>query len=471
MNETPKQKEIEISSDTFTKQGREHESFITSHGLIIIGLVILSIIAGFGLVFLPQKYQLSLVFLFPVAVIVFLIIRNPYLGLFVFILIDYARPQYFIPQLRVFKLGVAITVLTIISFIIQLVVTKKKIYWDRFNWTYLFFIAIIGVSVLTASNNYRAFVIFQLMLTTFIIYFMATNLIKTSENLGKLIWMMLAVHLFFSIKGILEGGYAGGTLMGDENDFALALNTMVPFAFFIFTNSENLFKKYFSLIILISLILGVISSMSRGGWVGLVAVLFFCILKSNRKLLSFSLIIILALIAFMFAPPEYWDEIKTISDTHESTAATRLNYWEAAVRMFLEHPIIGVGADNGGFQMPHYVSGFANPLTQWGRTFHGTLPQVLAEMGILGFGSYIAMIIMAILYLRRIIASTLFPQNSNWKIYANSILGGIIGYLATATFLSTAFYPQLWTMFLFSVVLKRSYDIKVSSISEITPEI
>ena len=40
-----------------------------------------------------------------------------------------------------------------------------------------------------------------------------------------------------------SGRIAYGAFLGDENDFALAMNLMIPFAFFMFMGARNKLKK------------------------------------------------------------------------------------------------------------------------------------------------------------------------------------------------------------------------------------
>jgi len=132
---------------------------------------------------------------------------------------------------------------------------------------------------------------------------------------------------------------------------------------------------------MLMLVLGVVSSLCRGGWVGLVAVLGYCMIKSRRIMMSLGVIAIIAVAVINFAPAKYWDEVKSISKTNEGTAESRLNYWMAGGRMFLDYPVTGVGAMNGGIRMPEYVTNMGPAHQQWGRTFHGILPQLIAELG------------------------------------------------------------------------------------------
>ncbi len=443
------------------------KQIIKSSHIWVMVLVFISIIAGVALLFLPEKYQLTPFFVFPALIVCVYILTNPYIGVYLYFLYEFLRPCDLIPALGPLRLAMAIELLTLISWLIYLAKTRGKLTWSKFNWIFLAFLTIIAFTVITAANNRFAYNIFQLMTVTFIIFLIATNVVDSFNRLSKLIWLLLLIQFYFALKGIYNyavihtvvagqqtSGTVGSGYVGDENDFALALNVMIPFAFFLVIHSRSRIKKFLSLVLLIALVFGVICSFSRGGWVGLIAALLYCILKSKRRLasLGFALLLILALVTL--APSSYWKEVETISDTKEATAQARIDYWKTAFKMYKDHPIIGVGAGNGGIWMPKYVIGFEYPATQWGRAFHGTIPQVMAELGSLGLVCYLLMIFYAVKYLSLMKKRKVSGGNDNFvESTANSVIGGIVAYLVTATFLSTTYYPQLWTLYSLAMIL------------------
>jgi probable O-glycosylation ligase (exosortase A-associated) len=443
------------------------KQIITSKYIGVALLAFISIIAGVVLVHLPEKYLLVPLCVFAALIVCAFILTNPFVGVYLYFLYEILRPYDFIPALRPLRLAMIIEILTLISWLIYLAKTRHKVSWSKFNWIFLAFLIVIAFGVITATNNRFAYNTFQSMLVTFIIFVIATNVVDFSGRLNKLIWLLLLIHFYFALKGIYNyavmhtvvagqqtSGTVGSGYIGDENDFALALNVMIPFAFFMVIYSRGRIKKLLGLVLLVTFVFGVICSFSRGGWVGLIAALLYCIIKSKRKLASLGFAVLLILALVTLAPSSYWKEVETISNTEEATAAARINYWKAALRMFADHPIIGVGAGNGGIWMPEYVTGFKYPATQWGRAFHGTIPQVMAELGSLGLVCYLLMIFYAVKYLSLMKKRKVSGGDNNFvESTANSVIGGIVAYLVTATFLSTAYYPQLWTLYTIAMIL------------------
>jgi probable O-glycosylation ligase (exosortase A-associated) len=431
-------------------------------------LACLAIAGGFAILEIPRDFQLVIIFAIPAAIFAILILLNPFIGVYVYLLFEYLRPYDLIPALLPLKLPIVIIGITAISWVIRLSRTKTMI-WTNFSWLYLGFVALIAFTVFTADIYFYALQVFKEALVVFVMFVVAVNVVNNYSRLRKLVWLLLAIHLFLALEGISNyifadatkagqqtSGAVGTFFLADENDFALALNVMLPFAFFSAVYARRFYTRMIALGITVSLIFGVVSSFSRGGWVGLVAALGFCLLRTKRKVLSLSIAVVLSIALIMVAPEEYWDEISTISDTRETTAVTRLNYWKAAVNMYLDYPIVGVGASNGGAQLPNYITGYRNPATQWGRAFHGTLPQVLAELGTVGIALYLGMIITAFRYLSRIRRDAIREGGDYETIQmVDSVIGGIVAFLVTGTFLSTAYYPQLWTLFTLAMIIVR----------------
>jgi putative inorganic carbon (HCO3(-)) transporter len=464
-----KMKDIDLNSATNTDTGSKLTAFrlmLTRRQLYYAAFIMISLLCAVMLNLLPFSLQLVMIAVVPAFLIVIAILRDPIYGIYFCFFYDYLRPYDFIPALLPLRLSMVIEIVTLISWLHYITERRETLKWSRFNFLYLGFIAVVAITVVLAINHHLAFNTLQLLVINFVMYMIATNRIDSVKKLDKLILLLLLILTYFSIKGIINfssgqydygskrtSGFVAGSFLNDENDFALALNFIIPFAYFFFIEKSKGIKKYFSLGILIILVLGVIASGSRGGWIGLMAAIFCCLLLSKRKALSLVITGLLAAVIVLFAPAKYWQGVASISHTNEGTAQSRINYWKAGVRMFLDHPIIGVGAANGPIRMSEYVTGFADINTQWGRTFHGTFPQVMAELGSAGLLLYLAMIFFVLKHLRKLIKADLGEDKDGVKSIAKAIIGSMMAYLVTATFLSSAYYPQIWTLYVFTTIL------------------
>ncbi|RME23308.1 MAG: hypothetical protein D6800_10020 [Candidatus Zixiibacteriota bacterium] len=299
------------------------------------------------------------------------------------------------------------------------------------------------------------------MLLTYLLMSLAvTNVYERREQLDKFIWMLILVNVYFALKGIenyLLGihqlswqrttGEVGGGYIGDENDFAMAMTITIAFAFFLFMKSRVWWQQIFLSGCILLYVIAIVFSWSRGGFVAMGAVVVYCIWFSGRRLISFAGLVLAAGLFLALVPSSYTKEMETITNTQEGTAQARIEFWKAAFRMYADHPVIGVGAHNGGVHMPNYINS-NNPATSWGRAFHGLIPEVAADLGTFGLLFYALMTFWAFRALNRIRKRNIDSEPQRQLHYlALCLTGGYIGYFAASMFLSTAYYPQFWTLF------------------------
>jgi probable O-glycosylation ligase (exosortase A-associated) len=426
---------------------------IFSKQLLFAAFALLCVIVGLRLPFLDYKIQVAIILVPLAALIGFYIIRYPFFGVCLFYLYDYSRPEAFFPGMRPLRMGMILELVTLTSWILHLIKTRKRIQWPTFNWMFLAYVGIIASTVITAINNRKAYDVFQSTAVYFILYLIAINVVDSLKRLNKLIWILFSIHVLFAFKGIKGHGIAGGAIMGDENDFALAMNMMIPFAFFMFFNFRQNIKKFGALAVMLVLTVAVVVSLSRGGWVGLMVALTYCIIKSRKIAISLAITAVLVVGIIVFAPPHYWSEVESITNPHEATAADRLHLWRAAFGMFVDYPINGVGANNVGVHMQDYIVTDVDSATQWGRAVHSTYFQILAELGSLGLICYLLMLYTSFKNLRWVQKHHVDDPSDNSVVLANAIMGSILSYLACATFLSTAYYPQITTLFTITMIL------------------
>jgi amino acid transporter len=104
--------------------------------------------------------------------------------------------------------------------------------------------------------------------------------------------------------------------------------------------------------------------------------------------------------------------------------------------------------------MPEYYQGPRDASVQWGQTFHNTFFQVMAELGSLGLITYFLMLTIVWIYLSKIQKAQKERDNNLTYLLVLSLKGGIIAFVISGAFLSTAYYPQLWTLYTLAITLQ-----------------
>jgi O-antigen ligase len=150
--------------------------------------------------------------------------------------------------------------------------------------------------------------------------------------------------------------------------------------------TQNAVRKIFWYVSAGVFVVGNVAAFSRGGFVGLLAVTIYLIYGSKRRISTLFFLGCFSLVVYLFAPSSYWGEMQTITDENvdKGTGKERWDSWKCGWEMFLDHPIIGVGARNFGVWLRDYWPGDRNPDKMWGRVAHSFYFTVLPEMGLLG---------------------------------------------------------------------------------------
>jgi O-antigen ligase len=320
--------------------------------------------------------------------------------------------------------------------------------------------------VFTSTNNYWAFQFFRGMVVMVMLFLLTVNFVGTKREFRLLIGVLIAAHVFLSLKGIgqfLIGnevgttGVVGGNFLGDENDFALALIVIFPFAYFAVGGSRTGKGKVFWSLLVLLFLTTIMLTMSRGGFLGIAATLLVCWARSGRKALGLLALLIAVAAVALLAPDRYFEEIRSIRQTDEGTALKRREYWMAGIRMFAEKPLIGVGPGNSKIFMPQYVD-LPHPNQQWGRAMHGTLPLLLAEMGAAGFLIFTVLAAQSARDLGAL-RKRRFEDEEERRFddyVRNAVTASAIGFLVTSTFLSALYYPHIYVLAAFAAIGRRA---------------
>ncbi len=259
------------------------------------------------------------------------------------------------------------------------------------------------------------------------------------------------LHVPMAIYAVLHQGRGLGAWMEDENDLALAFNAAMGVAIYLIGTHRRPLVRLLLVGSIGLLLAAVVSSLSRGGFVGLAALGVFMLVTGPHRG-RIALAVGAAALALWFAAPEqYWTEIRSIetADQEGDTGDARLYSWGLAWRMFLDHPVTGVGTRNYGIQAPLYedVMRKARGEHMWGRAAHSLFFTLLSEQGVVGtllFSGLIASCVRAAARLRRRAAREIAGMQP--ALLATACLAGIFAVLVAGAFISTLYYPMLWIL-------------------------
>lgn len=211
------------------------------------------------------------------------------------------------------------------------------------------------------------------------------------KGLRRLRVVLIFVGCYLSLYGITHGGKGPGGFVNDENDLCFVLIMVFPFAALSALEYKSIFSRLMFIGASLFLLAGVVASMSRGGFLGLVFTITYLFWRSPNKAALIFGGIFCGLIALPFVPKEYWDEmstIKTETQSRQGTAEERLESWAIGLRMFSDpkYTIQGVGIGNGPWKINDYEPSERGITIKSlaGRQFHSMHVQMLTDLGLIG---------------------------------------------------------------------------------------
>jgi O-antigen ligase len=384
----------------------------------------------------------------------------PFYLVLLFLLFDYGRPQAFFPILGAIHPG---WILQGSLFVCLFLRGKVFNFKDIQTKCFVVLILLMTLHIAIATNNYMAYLIWKPIVLYFVIYLGIVGFVDSFTKVETFIQIWLVINLVGALVGLKNGGRIPNSgFMGDENDFALVMNMATAFGYFMFLGADSLKRKLFYMTATGVFIAANVVSFSRGGLVGLLFVGFYCWYKASKRLLFAVVIAGVAGVLYFSAPSAYWDRVWSIKDEVRNikeqnisgTGEGRWYAWEIGLRMFAEHPIIGVGQGNYNvlsheYQKPEEL---LSRRPMWGRAAHSLYLTIIQELGLVGSGLFFCMLYFAwrgLKRLRREVSETrdgLFMDSGRLKFIIYGINGALFGFLTSATFISVFDYPHYWVL-------------------------
>ena len=386
----------------------------------------------------------------------------PFYLILIHLFFDYGRPQSFFPIIGALHPGWVIHPLLFLCLLF-----KNKLF-NLKNIQTKCFLGLLLLMMLhgpIAVNNYWAYQIWRGTMLYFIVYLSIVNFVDSFEKIEKYIDIWIIINVFCAFVGLKHGGRVPNSgFMGDENDFALVMNMAIPFAYFMFLETSSTKKKLLYLTACCIFIAANVASLSRGGFVGLVPVILYCWYKTPKKFLSTIIVAIMISVLYFSASPKYWQEVKSIKEENiqKGTGYDRWYMWKCAWKMFLDHPIIGVGQGNFPWVVGEYEP--PNIGTYWhshaGRVCHSLYFTLISELGIIGILLFSGMLYSSYKDMKWILKQKcnqidIIQQLHKIKFIIFGITGAMLGYLVSGIFLSVLYYPHFWLLISLCVALRN----------------
>jgi O-antigen ligase len=382
--------------------------------------------------------------------------------------------------------GVALPLILVAPLVQVLVVERQPVILPRIVPFIVGFFVVSLVSALFALDTSAAFREVRTMIVEGIaLYFFIVNLVRTPETLRRVIWTLVLVGAAIGAVILIQEltrnysnsflGFAQTTFepgdtdrpiqqgpIGEQNRFAQVMLYALPLAVYRALDEPSRALRRLGVVCAFLIAAAVVLSFSRGGAVGLVAVLIgLALMRAVRA--RQVLAIVLAVVVTLAVLPDYRERVSSLlsigeifqsdssHDRADSSARGRATENLVAYLIWIDHPILGVGPDQFGA----YHQAYADRVAEYSNLFdvrqrfqqreaHILYLGVAAETGILGLG-FLMGILLGTLYelqrARRRHAGS--PQLAN---LASGLFLAVISYMVTSIFLHMSYVRYFWLL-------------------------
>ncbi len=402
------------------------------------------------------------------------ILGLPFILVLIYIFLEYGRPYSLIP-IGVIRPAFWVSLLLGVFYLRA----PGKNLKDPTIFTIIVFILIMAKSIPTAFNQHWAFkVTLGMAIYLISILLPITVFVVGNKRLRLFLIAWVCIHILTALLAIRHGGKGIGGILADENDFALAINMVLPYAYFMYIETRSSLKKTFYILAMLIYVVACMYTMSRGGFLGLLTVGAFILLCTPHKMRNIAVLVLFGLSVTLFAPANYKSEIASIfhSDTLERDERQgRIYLWKIGFKIFLDRPIMGVGPGSYKYAVGSYEDRSDTHRLHSGKQAHSVYFTLLPELGFPGalvFGYLIYHLLSLFIFVRRLdrqkthlFTKTLFTKDEivtlNQRIRfcnnaVHAVAGSAIGFLSSGIFLSVLYYPHIWITLVLSVAVKRT---------------
>ncbi|MGI9499561.1 MAG: putative O-glycosylation ligase, exosortase A system-associated [Geminicoccaceae bacterium] len=362
--------------------------------------------------------------------------------------------------------NILVTLFTLIGWVLAKD-EPKRLPLDRANLLLIAFALVTSVSIMLSLSPEHTEVKISEYASIFIYLMMLSMFLHSTERLHAYVWITAFSIAYYAVKSsasfvVTRGAHHStgpvGTILEDNNHLAVAFLLVFPLLNYLRLHSRYRWVRLCLLGTMVLTALAVVSTFSRGGFIGLVCMLGYFWWNAGRKI-SHLLLIGLGLLAVIYTSSDSWtSRMQSIDSAHEEDASFQgrlgawLVYWNAA----LDRPLTGAGPK--ALEDPEVSHKYRPPLIDLreGIAGHSIYFQLMGEEGFLALGIYLAMLYTAWANGGWVARRARGDPDLAWaRDLARMAQISIVVFAVTAAALSLAFFDLLLSIMIVLAALRR----------------
>jgi len=432
-------------------------------------------------------------FLPPVAVIVALaaiaIFMRPQLGAYILIITLFTNMSSVFSDQGLPSINKPLVAFVLLAIIVNRIVYKRP--FPKLSPTEMLLMAygfVLLLSVFGATDRYLALDQVVDFAKDFVIVLLIAIALETTSQWNFALWLVVICGGILAVMSSYQaltgnydqifGGFANSfqeqvltevyqvRLIGplaDPNFYGLIMVTAVPLAIYFFLGEKRLFLRIIALIATLSMVFVIINTYSRGAFVALVLILVIIALEQKISPTLLLSVVIGALLLMPLLPGNFDARIKSLvalgssseeAVQQESSFRGRSSEYISGFMMFVDHPLLGVGADNYPPNYQIYSSQLGLDSRTEEREAHSLYIETMAETGFAGIITFTGMLLTLLIGLPRARKRSKSSHRNSLREQRNltAVLMSLIAFLLASVFLHGAYIRYLWLIVALGIV-------------------
>jgi probable O-glycosylation ligase (exosortase A-associated) len=290
------------------------------------------------------------------------------------------------------------------------------------------------------------------------------SVLITSAADFRLVLLVIALSLGFEAgkqgwaQLILNPGAANANsipFLGDNNLVAVGMTMLLPMVGALASTSTGWQKRAFQFLA-IGVLYRAISTYSRGGLLAVATVGLIYFVRSPNKLRTVVAFAVSIALILPVLPQQYWDRMSTITspaDERDDSQSSRLHFWQVAVSMANDRPLLGVG--HRGFERTYNQYDWTGGRYGLNRAVHSAWFGILAEGGYPGLVIFVALFLSSMFSCRRVrLLARRGAIPEALGRYAISLEAALASFAIGGAFVSFHYCEMLWHFFALTMALE-----------------
>jgi O-antigen ligase len=366
---------------------------------------------------------------------------------------------------------------------------QRKIRTIRHPITYAVLALLVTIAISVVAGEYPGASFSFLRkdyIKTFVMFALVASSIRSMRDFEFMLGAQVAGAALYGLVVLSRfsveesSGRLGDLLYYDSNDLAMILAMTLPLAVYFLRPGTKLQWRLVALGTFAIILVAIVKTGSRGGFLGILTVLTFLLLRFNAipARVRFGAVAAFVIGLLLVSNDRYWEMMGTLLNPTEdynfagNSSGGRVEIWKRGFGYAATHPLFGVGASNFGYAESNLGRAALRAQAGFGTQAlapHNSFVMAMAELGFVGLFVFVWLLFVAMRSLSRSIARARQKDSREPREAAlgQALWAAMLAYFVSGFFLSQTYSSLLHVLLALIVALQKLQQMRGLDVSTV----